>query len=192
MKRLIIAVVCAALGATSSALFAQSGSIRLMPPPAPGVKFAQPWRPAGMGSDTKIIGTVIDIRQTPVAHVKIQLRSLITGTIEEEVESNENGEYEFSVNESGTYVVEMVMVDGYVIALSNAGTLARFETMRTLVQLPGRWDTQLRNMIIPQNNSAFLGMSAQTTMTAATLTLAVDANIAPINPGEAVSASTLR
>lgn len=192
MRKLMIAVVCAALGATSTGLLAQSGSIRLVPPTAQGVKFAQPWRPAGAGGDTRIIGTVIDIRQTPVAYVKVQLRSLVTGNVEEEVESNENGEYEFAVGDPGTYVVEMTMVDGYVVALSNAGSLARYETLRTVVQLPGRWDTQLRNVIMPQNNSAFLGMSAQTTMTAATLTLAVDANIAPINPGEAVSATTVR
>lgn len=191
MKRLMIAVVCAALGATSTALFAQGG-IRHVPPPTQGVKFAQPWRPAGVTGGTRIIGSVIDIRQTPVAHVKVQLRSLITGNIEEEVESNGNGEYEFGVDDPGTYVVEMVMADGYVVALSNAGSLSSFETMRTLVQLPGRWDSQMRTMVIPQNTSAFLGMSAQTTMTAATLTLAVDANIAPINPGEAVSAITLR
>lgn len=192
MKRLMIAVVCAALGATSTALLAQSGSIRRVPTPTQGVKFAQPWRPAGMTGGTRIVGSVIDIRQTPVAHVKVQLRSLITGNIEKEVESNGNGEYEFGVDDPGTYVVEMVMADGYVVALSNAGSLSSFETMRTLVQLPGRWDTQSRTMVIPQNTSAFLGMSAQTTMTAATLTLAVDANIAPINPGEAVSAMTLR
>ena len=34
----------------------------------------------------------------------------------------------------------MVMVDGYVVALSNAGTIARYETLQTVVQLPGRWD----------------------------------------------------
>ena len=29
------------------------------------------------------------------------------------------------------------MVDGYVLALSNAGSLARYETLQTVVQLPG-------------------------------------------------------
>lgn len=192
MKRLMIAVVCAALGPTSSGLLAQSGTIRFVPPPTQGVKFSQPWRPAGLGGDTKIIGSVVDIRQTPVAHVKIQLRSLVTGVVAETVESDANGEYQFSVDDPGTYIVEMVMVDGYVVALSNAGTLGRYETMRTMVQLPGRWDTQLRSMVMPQNNSAFIGMSAQHTMTAGTMTRALDANIAAINPGEAVSATTLR
>jgi hypothetical protein len=191
MRRLMIAVVCAALGATGSDLLAQSGSIRFIPPPAPGVKFAQPWRPAGAGGDTKIIGTVIDIRQTPVARVKVQLRSLVTGVVEMEVESDENGEYNFDIDETGTYVVEMVMADGYVVALSNAGTLGRYETMRTLVQLPGRWDTQVRAMVMPQNSGSFIGMSAQNTMTAATLSIAVNTNIAPITAGEAVSSTSI-
>ena len=189
MRRTTIAIVCAALGVTSSALLAQSGSIRLIPPTAPGVKFAQPWRPAGIAGDTLIIGTVIDVRQVPVAYAKVQLRSLVTGTVQQEGEANEYGEYKFAVETPGTYVVEMVVVDGYVLALSNAGSLARFETLRTLVQLPGRWDMQLRNMVMPQNTASFFGMSAQNTMTAATVNLALDMKIAPVNSGEPVSAT---
>ena len=40
MRKLIIPVVCAALVAMSSALLAQGGSIRLVPQPPQGVKFA--------------------------------------------------------------------------------------------------------------------------------------------------------
>ena len=189
MKKVITAIVCAAVAATSSGLLAQSGSIRLVPPAASGVKFAQPWRPAGVTGDTMIVGTVIDSRQVPVAYAKVQLRSLITGTVQQEGESNELGEYKFAVDSPGTYVVEMVVVDGYVLALSNAGSLARFETLRTLVQLPGRWDMQLRNMVMPQNTASFFGMSAQNTMTAATVNLALDMKIAPVNSGEPVSAT---
>jgi hypothetical protein len=189
MRKLIVAIACVALGATSSGLLAQTGSIRLAPAAPSGVKFAQPWRPAGIAGDTKIIGTVIDIGHVPVAHAKVQLRSLITGTVQQESETNENGEYEFAVDTSGTYVVEMLTIDGYVVALSNAGSLARFETLRTLVQLPGRWNIQLSNMVMPQNTTSFFGMSAQTTMTSATLNLALDMNIAPVNSGEPVSAT---
>ena len=58
--------------------------------------------------------------------------------------ANDAGEYEFLLDDPGTYVVEMSMVDGYVLALSNAGSLARYETLHTVVQLPGRWDAGLR------------------------------------------------
>jgi len=187
MTKLIVTIACAALAATSSVLLAQSGSIRLATPPS-APKFAESWRPAGIAGDTKIIGTVIDIGQVPVAYAKVQLRSLITGTVQHEGQSNENGEYEFAIDSPGTYVVEMV-VDGYVAAVSNAGSLARFETLRTLVQLPGRWNIQLRNMVMPQNTTSFLGMSAQSTMTSATLNLALVMNIAPVNSGEPVSAT---
>ena len=189
MKRLIFAIAFAALGATSSGLLAQSGSIRLDPPTPFGVTFAQPWRPAGITGDTIISGRVIDIGQVPVAHAKVQLRSLVTGSVQQEGESDEFGEYQFTVDAPGTYVVEMVTVEGYVIGLSNAGSLARFETVRMQVQLPGRWDTQLRHMIMPQSTTSFLGMSAQSTMTSATLTMAADLNIAPVNSGEPVSAT---
>ena len=104
-----------------------------------------------------------------------------------ETVANDNGEYEFLVDDPGTYVVEMSMVDGYVLALSNAGSLARYETLQTVVQLPGRWDAGLRTMTMPQNAANFLGMSSQTTMTATTLALATDQNITPVDPGEPVS-----
>jgi len=103
------------------------------------------------------------------------------------IERTPNGEYQFVVEEPGTYVVEMAMVDGYVLALSNAGTLSRYETLQTVVRLPGRWDGTLNRMSIPQNPVNFLGMSAVTTMTATTLALAADMNVAPVDPGEPVS-----
>ena len=172
--------------ASGAGLTAQTG-VKLVPPPRPGVTFAESWRPPNTKSDTKVIGTVIDIRQMPVAFAKVHLRNLVTGKVAMETVANDNGEYEFLVDDPGTYVVEMIMVDGYVLALSNAGSLARYETLHTVVQLPGRWDAGLRNMTMPQNAANFLGMSAQTTMTATTLTIASDQNIAPLDPGEPVS-----
>jgi hypothetical protein len=171
---------------SGATLTAQTG-VRLVQPPRPGVTFAEAWRPAGTNTETRIVGAVIDIRQVPVAYATVRLRNLVTGTITKDTLSDANGEYEFLVDEPGTYVVEMTMLDGYVLALSNAGSLARYETLQTVVQLPGRWDAGLRLMTMPQNAANFLGMSAQTTMTAATLTLAADQNIAPVDAGEPVS-----
>jgi len=117
----------------------------------------------------------------------VQLRNLGTGQLDQHSKSDENGEYLFIVEEPGTYVVEMAMVNGYVVALSNAGSLARYETLQTVVQLPGRWDSTLNTMRMPSNPVNFLGMSAAETMTAATLSLAVDMNVAPVDAGEPVS-----
>jgi hypothetical protein len=171
---------------SGAGLTAQTG-VRLVQPPQPGVTFAEAWRPPNTKSDTKIIGTVIDLRQVPVAYARVQLRNLITGLVTEKSETNQSGEYEFLIDSPGTYVVEMTMIDGYVIALSNAGSLTRYETLQTVVQLPGNWNSILRSMSIPQNPVQFLGMSAQTSLTAATLTLAADQNIAAVDAGEAVS-----
>jgi len=151
-----------------------------------GVSLAEPWRPALRG-DTKIIGQVVDIRQMPVAHAKLQLRNLVNGVVQKGGESDDNGEYQFEVDDPGTYVVEMVMLEGYVLALSNAGALARFETLRTVVQLPGRWEGNLRGMVMPQHVTNFVGMSAATTMTAQTVAIALEQSIQPVDAGEPVS-----
>ena len=56
-----------------------------------------------------IVGTVIDIRQVPVAYAKVQLRNLdhrhrgAGRRIE-----RESANIEFAVDDPGTYVVEMV------------------------------------------------------------------------------------
>jgi hypothetical protein len=151
-----------------------------------GVTFAESWRPIGSG-ETKVIGQVIDITQTPVANARVQLRNLITGGVLGQDESDANGEYAFTVDEPGSYVVEMVTVAGYVVALSNAGALARFETLRTVVILPGRWEGQLRGLVMPQPVTNFVGMSAATTMTAQTVQIAPEQSIQPVDSGEPVS-----
>lgn len=158
-----------------------------MVPPDPSLRFIQPWRPTTVTGQTQIVGTVIDIRQMPVANARVRLRNLNTGRIEQEAETNDKGEYVFVLVEPGTYVVEMVLTDGAILALSNAGALARYETLQTVVQLPGRWNLVSRNMEMQQNMANFVGMSSAQTMTAATLTMAVEQSITPLDAGEPVS-----
>jgi hypothetical protein len=71
--------------------------------------------------------------------------------------------------------------------LSNAGSLARFETLQTVVQLPGRWEGVGRGMVMPTNVTHFIGMSAATTMTAETVAIALKQSIQPVDSGEPVS-----
>jgi hypothetical protein len=190
----LLATLGLILAVTATTAGQGGGVIRREDPPSPSreiersaVNFAGPWRPNGASGDTRIIGTVIDIRQVPVANVRVQLRNLDTGNVEQAGDSDEEGEYQFLLEESGNYVVEMVMVDGYVVALSNAGSLARFETLQTVVQLPGRWNQETRSMILPQDFSTFFGMSAESSMTAATVQIAVEQELRPANPGTPVS-----
>jgi hypothetical protein len=183
MTRQIIAALCALCLTGGTSLLAQQGFI-----PAPsGVRRAETWRPVSGTGETRIIGTVIDITQTPVAFARVQLRNLATGVVEQETTANANGEYSFTVINPSSYVVEMVTADGQVIALSNAGTVARYETLQTMVQLPGRWDAPRSRVVVPQNVSDYFGMSSQATMTASTLQLAADLDIAAADPGEPVS-----
>ena len=166
------------------------GAIRRQEPPSPRPEIersAVNFVPTNATGATRVIGSVIDIRQIPVAGVTIQLRNLDTGNVEEKIESNELGEYEFEVDASGTYIVEMVMADGYIVGLSNVGSLARFQTLQTVIQLPGRWDAATRVVVMPQNMTAFVGMSSETTMTATTIQIAVARDVKPADPGIPVS-----
>lgn len=192
MSKKLLMAVCGLTLIASAGLVAQRGTIRSGNSGLVAPTFAERWRPANLGGQTRIIGTVIDIRMVPVANTRVQLRSLINGTVQQSVDTNENGEYSFDVDDPGTFVVEMSLTDGQVVALSNAGTLGRYETLRTVIQLPGRWDSTLRTMVMPQNAVNFVGLGSANTMTQATLTAAVDQNITPINPGVPVSAITPR
>ena len=130
---------------------------------------------------------MIDIRQTPIAKVSVRLRNIVTGAVVATSESDENGEYEFPEVEPGTYVVEMYIGDRYVVALSNAGAIARNETMQTVIMLPGRWDAG-RQVVVPiQDMGGFAGLSSATSMSGTTITQAQDQNIPPAGPGEPVS-----
>lgn len=190
MSRQVFAAIIGLTLIASAGLVAQRGTIRSGNTGLVGPTFAERWRPANLGGDTKIIGTVLDIRLVPVPNARVQLRSLVNGTVQQASETDENGEYVFQVDDPGTFVVEMALTDGQVIALSNAGSIARFETMRTVIQLPGRWDTAIRAIVMPQNAVNFVGMGSAQTMTQTTLTAAVNQNITPVNAGEAVSAFT--
>lgn len=187
MRTLKIAAVCGVIAVSAIAVSAKQSGVASLVPRVQSLKFAEPWRPNGASSATRVIGTVIDIRQVPVARAKVQLRNLATGNVDQVTESNDNGEYAFEMEEPGTYVVEMVLIDGYVISLSNAGSLARFETLQTVIQLPGRWDAVMNNVVAEQNLTGFLGMSSATSMTNATLAIAAEEDVATADAGEPVS-----
>ena len=187
MRKHIFAAICGALAISAVAVSAKQPGTATLVPRGQSLKFAEPWRPNGASGATRVIGTVIDIQQTPVANARVRLRNLATGAIDSVSESNENGEYAFEMDTSGTYVVEMVLVDGFILSLSNAGSVARFETLQTVIQLPGRWDSGRNNMTAQQSLAAFLGMSAATSMTSATLSLAFQDGVSAVDPGEPVS-----
>ena len=187
MNKRILAVVSGFVLMASAVLTAQRTSIRLVQPPPPGARLIDAWRPANTKSDTRIIGSVLDVREDPVAYARVQVRNLSNGTVQQEGQADGNGDYQFIIENSGMYVVEMVQAGGSVMALSNAGLVARNETLQTVIRLPGRWNPALGAMYFPQNPTNFLGMSAATTMTAATMSIAVNENVSPVDAGEPVS-----
>ena len=177
-------IVCSGLILVASAsAIAQQGFV----PPQTGVRFLERYRPTTATNDGKVIGTVVDSTQVLVPNAPLRIRNLSTGEITGEGSSNDSGEFTFTVLEPGTYVVEMVSGDGYVIALSNAGSLARYEVFETRVLIPGRWDRPRQAVVINPAVSTYLGASGQLTMTSRTLQLAVEQNITPRDSGEPVS-----
>lgn len=185
-KKLFAVLTFAVLGISIAG--AQRGeSVFVRPQASQAVKFSAPWRPNGVSGETRVVGTVIDIRQVPVAYATVQLRDLKTGLVLKTGQTSDLGEYQFDLVEPGTYVVEMVLVDNHVIALSNAGSLARYETLNTVIQLPGIWNYGSRSMQAVVDRSGFFGMGSANTMTASTLSLAIDTQIRPLDPGESVS-----
>jgi hypothetical protein len=152
-----------------------------------GVRSWQTLLPPAPGGAPRVVGAVLDVDRRGVANARVQLRNLVTGSIEGESVSSPSGEYAFTVLDPSTFAVEMVAAGGGVVAVSNAGPVGRSETLRTLVQLPGRWEAGRSLLVIPQNLSNYFGMSAQTTMTAGTLRLATEQQLSPADPGEPVS-----
>lgn len=189
MQNLRSLIGCVAITALSVGVAAeQRETVKLVPPPAPVVKFATPWLPPDVTTgDTKVIGTVIDVREAPVQNATVQLRDLSTGGVVAKTTTDDKGGYVYPGLDPGTYVVEMTMVDGFVVGLSNAGAIARYETLQTVVRIPGLWDAVSRNVITVNNPASFLGMSSAATMTAATLVIATEDQIPSTNPGEPVS-----
>ncbi len=181
MRTRIVAALCALSLTGGTTLLAQQTFI-----PAPtGVRRAELIRPAASTGEARIIGSVIDIRQAPVGNVRVQLRNLGNGALEQKTDADGNGNYLFTGFDPSTYVVELVLADGVVAALSNAGAVGRFETLQTVIQLPGRWQNNRVVQVSPMAD--FFGMSSRTTMTAATLQIARDLNIGTADPGEPVS-----
>jgi len=183
--RSIVAILVLVI-ASGAFISAQGGTVRFVPARPRMVRLLEPLKPQGRG-DTKIVGKIIDMRRSPVVSAHVQLRDLSNGHIVQDSLSGQQGEYEFTVSEAGTYVVEMVGGVGQVIALSNAGSLMLFQTMNTFIQVPGRWDVSHDTLIPQRSMTSFFGMSTQNTMTAATLLAATNFNVAPAAAGEPVS-----
>ena len=183
---LFAVLLMATLGISASA--EQRREVQLVRPSAsPAVRFSSPFRPNGSNSTTRIVGAVVDLLHQPVAYAKVQLRNLGNGQVIGSADTNDLGEYAFDVADPGTYVVEMLSQENYIVALSNAGLLLRYETLRTEIRLPGRWDSAARSVSMPVSATAFFGMSSANSMSSSTLNLAATSNVSPVDPGEPVS-----
>ena len=173
--------------ATSTTIGAQVGTISRAAGAKPALRFNEPLPSAPAARETMIVGMVIDVSQVPVPGAVVRLRDMVSGDVVQESQANDNGEYRFLVAEPGTYVVEMVLPNGQVAALSNAATLERHQTLQTIVQLAGQWNNIDRTAGMPYRFLDTLGASGARTLTADTITIAVQRNISALHAGEPVS-----
>lgn len=92
---------------------------------------------------TSVMGFAWSATNDPLPDVEVQLRNLLSGTVEARSRTSEAGEFLFSDIEGGTYVVELVNDGGRVVALGAPFTVAPGETVATFVRLalPAPWFT---------------------------------------------------
>lgn len=162
------------------------GEVVLVRPQASNVRLTGPWLPSDPSAVTRVVGSVIDIRQVPVSYAHVQLRDLRSGAVLGERDTDPKGEFEFTLIEPGTYVVELIE-SRTVIALSNAGSISRYQTLRAVINLPGRWNAATRTVMMPVAPTSFFGLGSINSITSSTLTLASNLEIRPVDAGEPVS-----
>jgi len=92
---------------------------------------------------TTVMGFAWSATNDPLPDVEVQLRNLLSGTVEARSRTTDTGEFFFNDIEGGTYVVELVNDSGRVVALGAPFTVAPGETVATFVRLalPSPWFT---------------------------------------------------
>ena len=176
----LVGALVVALGAGASA---QRGRAMMVPAHPSGLAFVGP----SNGGTTQVVGIAVDAHRVPVAGARLRLRDLNTGEILAFADANEDGEFVFPDVEPGSYVVEMILGDRSVVAVSNAGTIVRTETLQTVVQVAGRWDAATKTVVPLGSNWLWAGLSAADTMAGQSMLIAAGQSVPPANAGEPVS-----
>lgn len=120
--------------------------------PPPGTEGAVTYPPA----TNALIGTARDAGDDLLPDMQVQLRNLRSGTVNQAMKTNAEGAFAFRSIEPGTYVVELVLADGAVAAISEATTVGSGEVVQTLVRLTTRtrtfgwWAGSTTNSILAQ------------------------------------------
>lgn len=164
----------------------QSGGVRFVPPSPAPLRFTETWRPDGSTS-TMVVGSVVDSNQVPVGNLRVQLRNILSGKVLFESVGDSLGRFAFSDLEPGSYVVEVVLANQRVLAVSSAATVAHYQVFDTIVQLPGRWDYRTNSVVDSVRPWQFFGLASNNSMTASTLSMAAGYQVSPVDAGEPVS-----
>jgi len=82
-------------------------------------------------------GTALTSTNSPVPNSPVRLRDTRRGRIVAQLVTDKAGAFVFESIDPGSYVVELVGRDGYVLAASEMVSLGPGETLNVIVKLPG-------------------------------------------------------
>ena len=131
---------------------------------------------AGSAARSLINGVAVDSHRQPLKNVRVRLRNLDIGQIEQTAMSNERGEFSFAVRPDVTYVVELTDQSGRVVAVGDVVRTNVGEVAGAVVALPSR---------LPALAGMF-GDTASSVISAATGTglTVVDPSLPKVSPRE--------
>jgi len=141
-RRLVVLLAGAGLVAVQMA--AQGAGQQISPRAAALARLGERVRVIAMDTRaTSVMGFAWSASNDPLPDVEVQLRNLLSGTVEARTRTSNAGEFLFGDIEGGTYVVELVNESGKVVALGAPFTVAPGETVATFVRLalPAPWFT---------------------------------------------------
>lgn len=119
-----------------------------------------------------VAGTTLDAGGRALPDTRVQIRNLRSGHIEQSTTSDRLGQFIFRRLPPGTYVVEMTLTDGSVVAISDPVTVVDGQVARTVVQMAAR-------------NRSFAWWLGSTTTLA--LSQAAGLGVLAVNPGQPVT-----
>lgn len=114
------------------ALAAQAAGL---PPGPPGPSPARVGATPGGTGLTSVVGTAWRVDNSPISGAHLQLRNLVNGKVQAQAVANEAGQFTFSNIEGGTYVVELLGLNGKIVSVGHAFVIAPGETVATFVRL---------------------------------------------------------
>jgi hypothetical protein len=90
---------------------------------------------SGSARSTTVMGAAWNVDNRPIPAARVQLRNVVTGKLAGTAVADDAGRFSFTGIEGGTYVVELVGLNGKILTVGHAFAIAAGETVATFVRL---------------------------------------------------------